>query len=173
MLRSLRVLATTAALAAIVPAGAQENKPLTVKQVAKNVQAEARRVGNRTEDVVRKAGNQTEKQAQRTGKSVARVVSRDARQGDYEKFDFSDVRTGGELIGADPRPSPSMDPSKPVTVKQVAKNTQSEVQRAGNRTEDAVRKAGNQTEAQAKRQGNWFKRLFSREARREARAGSQ
>ena len=173
MLRTLRVLAAATAVAVVVPAGAQEKKPLTVKQVAKNVQAEAHRVGNRAEDAVRKAGNQTEKQAQRTGKSVARVVSRDARQGDYEKFDFTDVRTGGELIGAEPLPSPSMDPSKPVTVKQVAKNSQSEVQRAGNRTEDAVRKAGNQTEAQAKRQGNWFKRLFSRDARREARAGTK
>lgn len=171
MTRSLRIVAACAALAATLPAGAQD-KPLTVKQVAKNVQAEARRVGNRTEDVVRKAGNQTEKQAQRTGKSVARVVSRDARQGDYDKFDFSDVHASN-LSGADPLPNPSIDPNKPVTVKQVAKNSQSEVRRAGNRTEDAVRKAGNQTEAQAKRTGNWFTRLFSREARREARAGSQ
>jgi hypothetical protein len=171
MLRSLRVLAAGVAIAVVAPAGAQD-KPLTLKQVGKNVRSEVHRAGARTEDAVRKAGNQTEKQAQRTGKSLARTVSSDARQGNYEKFDFSDVRTGGELIGAEPLPKPSMDPDKPVTVKQVAKNSQSEVQRAGNRTEDAVRKAGNQTEAQAKRQGNWFKRLFSREARREARSGS-
>lgn len=173
MLRSLRILATTAALAAIVPAAGAQDKPLTLKQVGKNIRSEVHRAGARTEDAVRKAGNQTEAQAHRTGKSVARVVSRDARQGDYEKFDFTDVKTGGELIGAEPLPKPSIDPDKPVTVKQVAKNTQNEVRRAGNNTENAVRKAGNQTEAQAKRQGNWFKRLFSREARREARAGTQ
>lgn len=168
MLRNLRILATATAFAALTAsAEAQDRKPLTIKQVAKNVQAEARRAGNRTEDVVRKAGNQTEKQAQRTGKSAARAVSRDARNGDYSKF-------GGPNENASPRAHAAVAAARArqaereaLTPKNVAGNVQDETRRVGNRTEDVVRKAGNQTEAQAQRTGKSLKKLVSRKARRD------
>ena len=56
---------------------------------------------------------------------------------------------------------------KPVTVEQVAKNTESESKRVANRTGKTVRKAGKQTEAQAKRTAKSVKKVYSRKARRE------
>lgn len=56
---------------------------------------------------------------------------------------------------------------KPVTVEQVAKNTESESKRVANRTGKTVRKAGKQTEKQAKRTAKSVKKVYSRKARRE------
>jgi hypothetical protein len=173
MLRNLRIFATATALCALsATAGAQDKKPLTIKQVAKNVQAEAHRAGNRTEDAVRKAGNQTEKQAQRTGKSAARVVSRDARNGDYSKV--GGKNEAPRSTNASPRAYEAVAAARArqaereaMTPKNVADNVQDETRRAGNRTEDAVRKAGNQTEAQAHRTGKSLKKVVSRKARRD------
>jgi hypothetical protein len=170
MLRNLRIFATATALCALsATAGAQDKKPLTIKQVAKNVQAEAHRAGNRTEDAVRKAGNQTEKQAQRTGKSAARAVSRDARNGDYSQF--GGKNEAPRSTNASPRAYEAVAAARArqeaMTPKNVAGNVQDETRRAGNRTEDAVRKAGNQTEAQAHRTGKSLKKVVSRKARRD------
>ena len=168
MLRTLRILATATTFAALAGAAgtarAQDttDKPVTLKQVGKNIRSETHRAAARTEDAVRKAGNQTEKQAQRTGKSAARVVSRDARNGDYSKFEGKKPLTSG----ADPLPNPSADPNKPVTPKQVGKNVQSETHRAGNNARDAAHHAGKQTEAQAERTGKSLKKLVSRKARK-------
>ena len=74
MLRTLRILATATTFAALAGAAgtarAQDttDKPVTLKQVGKNIRSETHRAAARTQDAVRKAGNQTEKQAQRTGK---------------------------------------------------------------------------------------------------------
>ena len=102
MLRSIRILTTATAFAALAGVAGAQDKPLTVKQVAKNVQSEAHRAGARTRDAAHKAGTQTNKQAQRTGKSAARVVSRDARNGDYDKFKGEAPLTSG----AQPLPFP-------------------------------------------------------------------
>lgn len=162
MLRSLRILATTTALAALTTVAGAQDKPVTVKQVAKNVQSEVHRAGARTRDAAHKAGTQTNKQAKRTGKSVARAVSRDARNGDYGKFTGDSALTSG----AQPLPKPTVDDDKPVTPKQVGKNVQSETHRAGNNVRDAAHKAGHQTEAQAKRTGKSIEKLVSRKARK-------
>jgi cell pole-organizing protein PopZ len=168
MLRTLRILATASAFVALggvaSTAGAQDkpDKPVTLKQIGKNIRSETHRAAARTQDAVRKAGNQTEKQAQRTGKSAARVVSRDARNGDYSKFEGKAPLTSG----ADPLPSPSVNSDKPVTPKQVGKNVQSETHRAGNNVRDAAHNAGKQTQAQAHRTGKSLKKLVSRKARK-------
>ena len=97
MLRTVRFLVTATALAVIAPltaahatarAGApvpvaqdstKKDKPVTPKQVGKNVRSETHRVGARTRDEAHKIGTQTNKQAKRTGKSVEKLVSRKAR----------------------------------------------------------------------------------------------
>lgn len=58
-------------------------------------------------------------------------------------------------------------PDKPVTVEQVAKNTESESKRVANRTGKTIRKAGKQTEKQTKRTAKSIKKVYSRKARRE------
>jgi hypothetical protein len=58
---------------------------------------------------------------------------------------------------------------KPVTPKTVGQSVERESKRAANRTGDAVQKAGKQTESQAKRTANGVKKVYSRQARREAR----
>ena len=75
-------LAVGAASALPAAAFAQDpqDKPVTPRQVAKNVHAESKRVYKRSEKAVRKAGKQTEKQAQRTARQAERTVSRDARR---------------------------------------------------------------------------------------------
>jgi hypothetical protein len=165
MLRTLRILATATAFAALAGAAGTaqaQDKPVTLKQVGKNIRSETHRAAARTQDAARKAGNQTEKQTQRTGKQAARVVSRDARNGDYNKFEGKKALTSG----ADPVPNPTVDSDKPVTPKQVGKNVQSETHRAGNNVRDAAHNAGNQTEAQAQRTGKSLKKLVSRKARK-------
>lgn len=155
----LRPFLAAAALAIAVPAaGHAQDKPITPKQVAKNIRSETHRVTNRTQDAVRKAGNQTEAQAHRTGKSVERVVSRDERR----------EARGDTLVTATAYSysMPKNDP--PVTPEQVGKNIRSETHRDANRTQDAVRKAGNQTEAQAHRTGKSLKKLVSRKARHDS-----
>jgi hypothetical protein len=84
-----RIVTTFATIAALaLPAAAAHaqsidtTKPVTPKQVAKNTEAESKRVANRTGKTVRKAGKQTEAQAKRTAKSVKKVYSRKARQED-------------------------------------------------------------------------------------------
>ena len=84
MLHRLTLLAAAAAFALpAARAGAQDttkHKPATVKQVAKNVGNESKRVYKRSEKTVRKAGNDTEAQAHRTGRSLKRTVSRRERE---------------------------------------------------------------------------------------------
>jgi len=148
--------ALAAAVAIAVPAAAHaQDKPITPKQVAKNIRSETHRAANRTQDAVRKAGNQTEAQAHRTGKSVERAVSRDERR----EARGDTLVTSSSHSYAVPKDEP------PVTPEQVGKNVRSETHRAANRTEDAVRKAGNQTEAQAHRTGKALKKVVSRKAR--------
>ena len=65
-----------------------KDKPVTVEQVGKNVEAESKRVANRTGKAARKAGKQTEKQAKRTAHSGKKAVSRTERRearGEVEK----------------------------------------------------------------------------------------
>jgi len=142
MLRSFRLLVASVAVAAIPLAAHAQDKPLTVKQVAKNVQSEAHRTGARARDAAHKAGKQTNKQAQRTGKSAARVVSRDARKGDY---------SGNSLKG----PSAKID--KPVTPKEVGLSVSGDVKRAGA-----------QTAKQANRTAKSLKKAVSRKARHDS-----
>lgn len=85
MLHRLTFLAAAAAAFALpaARAGAQDttgHKPVTVKQVAKNVGHESTRVYKRSEKAVRKAGNDTEAQARRTGRHLKRTVSRRERE---------------------------------------------------------------------------------------------
>ena len=142
MLRTLRIFATATAFAALAgaasTAGAQD-KPVTLKQVGKNIRSETHRAAARTQDAVRKAGNQTEKQAQRTGKSAARVVSGKARDGDYT----------ANVDG------PSLKTDKPVTPKQVGLTASGDVKRAAAQTQD-----------QAHRTGKSLKKVVSRKARK-------
>lgn len=153
----LRSIATAAALAVAVPAAAHaQDKPVTPKQVGKNIRSEVHRLTNRTQDAVRKAGNQTEAQAHRTGKSMERVVSRDERR----EARGDTLVTATSFSYAVPKDEP------PVTPEQVGKNVRSETHRATNRTQDAVRKAGNQVEAQAHRTGKSLEKLVSRKARK-------
>ena len=84
---SLATFSFIALLAAPVAARAQQadtakrdDKPVTPAQVAKNTEAESKRVANRTGKAVRKAGKQTEKQAKRTARAVKKTYSRKARQ---------------------------------------------------------------------------------------------
>jgi hypothetical protein len=53
---------------------------VTPGQVAKNTEAESKRVANRTGKAVRKAGKQAEAQSKRTAKSVKKVYSRKTRR---------------------------------------------------------------------------------------------
>jgi hypothetical protein len=84
--RATVALATAVALA--LPAArlaAQDphdksDKPVTVKQVAKNVGNESKRVYRRSEKAVSKGAKDTEKQTKRTGKQVARTVSPKERE---------------------------------------------------------------------------------------------
>ena len=81
--RIVASLATAVALA--LPAAAvqaQQDKPVTVEQVAKNTEKESKRVANQTGKATRKAAKQTEKQAKRTARSVKKVYSRKARRED-------------------------------------------------------------------------------------------
>jgi hypothetical protein len=83
----VRLTALAATVTALVTGGARtataqsgasqdkDDKPVTPRQVGKNVQAESKRVYKRSEKAVRKAGKDTKKQTQRTGKHVARTVS--------------------------------------------------------------------------------------------------
>lgn len=142
MLRSLRLLAASAAIAALPMAAHAQDKPLTVKQVAKNVQSEVHRAGARTRDAAHKAGRQTNVQAKRTGKSVARVVSGDARNGDY---------SGESLKG----PSAKLD--KPVTPKEVGLTVSGDAKRAAA-----------QTKNQTKRTAKSLKKIVSRKARHDS-----
>lgn len=139
MLRSLRIFATATAFAALAGAAGAQDKPVTIKQIGKNVRSEVHRAGARTEDAVRKAGNQTEKQAQRTGKSAARVVSGKARDGNYT------TNVDG----------PSLKNDKPVTPKQVGLTASGDVKRAAAQTQD-----------QAHRTGKSLKKVVSRKARK-------
>ncbi len=80
-----RTLATMAALAAFaLPTAATrahaQDKPVTVEQVGKNVEAESKRTANRTGKAVRKAGRQTEAQAKRSARSVKKLYSRKERR---------------------------------------------------------------------------------------------
>jgi hypothetical protein len=155
ILRSCALIATALAVAAPL-AGAQD-KPVTPKQVAKNVQAEAHRAGARTRDAAHKAGKQTEAQAQRTGKAAERAVSRTERR-----------EARGDTLQPPAATAHPSSTDKPVTPKQVGKNVQSETHRVGNRTRDAAHKAGNQTEAQAHRTGKALKKVVSRKARHDS-----
>lgn len=53
----------------------KDGKPLTVKQVAKNVHDESKRVYKRSEKAVRKGAHDTAKQAKREERHIARTVS--------------------------------------------------------------------------------------------------
>jgi hypothetical protein len=104
--RQLAAVAFAAALGAPAVAAAQStdttkkhDKPVTTEQVAKNTEAESKRVANRTGKAVRKAGRQTEAQAKRTTKSVKRVYSRKARQ-----------EARGEKAAADSATPPTTSP---------------------------------------------------------------
>ena len=129
MIRTLRLLASTAALAIVLPVAARaQDQPVTPKTVAKAAQSD-----------VHRAGKHTEKQAQRTGKSLARVVSRKARQGDYT----------ADISG------PSLKTDKPVTPKQFGLTVSGDVKRAGK-----------QTSKQLQRTGKSIEKLVSRKARK-------
>jgi hypothetical protein len=164
MLRSLRILTSAVALAALVPIAAQaQDKPVTPKQVAKNIQSETHRVGRRLRDETHKVGHQTNKQTQRAGKSAARVVSRDARKGDYRKFDVVPPK-GPQSSNASPRAYEAtaaarernaMKADKPVTPKEVGLTASGDVKRAAKQTEDQVHRTGKS-----------LKKIVSRKARK-------
>ncbi len=83
MLHRLTVLAAAAAFAlpAVTPtAAAAQDKPVTVKQVAKNVGNETKRVSRRTAKTVKKGYKDTEKQTRRTGRHLHRSVSAEERE---------------------------------------------------------------------------------------------
>ena len=131
MIRSLRILASSLALAVAVPAAVHaQDQPVTPKTV-----------GKAAEKDVHRAGKQTEKQAHRTGKSLARVVSRKARKGDYT------TNVSG----------PTLATSKPLTPKQVGLNVSGDVKRAGKQTENQVHRTGKSIE-----------KLVSRKARHDS-----
>jgi hypothetical protein len=153
MIRSLRILASTAALAIALPVAARaQDQPVTPKQVAKNVQSETHRVGNRTRDEAHKVGKQTNAQAKRTGKSLARLVSRKARKGDYSHFDAD----GTPATTSGPT-GPSLKTSKPLTPKQVGLTVSGDVKRAGKQTENQLHRTGKSLE-----------KLVSRKARHDS-----
>jgi len=131
MIRSLRILASSLALAVAVPVAAHaQDKPVTPKQV-----------GLTTSGNVKRAAKQTQNQAHRTGKSLARVVSRKARKGDYT------TNVSG----------PSLKDPKPVTPKQVGLTASGDVKRAAAQTRDQVHRTGKSIE-----------KLVSRKARHDS-----
>ncbi len=83
MLHRLTLLAAAAAFAlpAVTPsAAAAQDKPVTVKQVAKNVGNETKRVSKRSAKTVKKGYKDTEAQTRRTGRHLARTVSPEERR---------------------------------------------------------------------------------------------
>ncbi len=79
-LLSLLAAAHLATPAATLSAQPPKDKPVTVEQVGKNVEAESKRTANRTGKAVRKAGRQTEAQAKRSARSVKKLYSRKERR---------------------------------------------------------------------------------------------
>ena len=165
--RSLLSLVTAALLAFPAAQAGAQDKPVTPKTVGTSVERESKRVANRTGDVVQKAGKQTEAQAKRAAKSVKKVYSRKERRA--ERGEPTTYTSHGEVVSSVAR----SDAGKPVTPKTVGTSVERESKRAANRTGDVVQKAGKQTEAQAKRAAKSVKKLYSREARREAKGDPQ
>lgn len=73
-------LALPAARAAAQDPARKDDKPNTVKQIAKNVQDESKRVYKRSEKTVRKGAKDTGKQAKREQRQIERTFSREARE---------------------------------------------------------------------------------------------
>jgi chromosome segregation and condensation protein ScpB len=61
-------------------AAAAQDKPVTVKQVAKNVGKETKRVSKRSAKAVKKGYKDTEKQTRRTANHLHRSVSPEERE---------------------------------------------------------------------------------------------
>ena len=82
MLHRLTFLAAAAAFAlpAASSTAAAQDKPVTVKQVAKNVGNETKRVSKRSAKAVKKGYKDTEKQTRRTGRHLRRSVSAEERE---------------------------------------------------------------------------------------------
>ena len=167
-LLSLLAAALLAAPVATAEAQPPKDKPVTVEQVGKNVESESKRVANRTGKVTRKAAKQTEAQAKRSANATKKLWSRKARQEGKVDNHGQRVSAVATTNGAVARyqSNGSVASDKPLTVEQVAKNTESESKRVANRTGKAVRKALKQTEKQAKRTVKQGERAVSREERR-------
>ena len=168
--RHLLALVAAALLGAPVASGGaqQQDKPVTVEQVGKNVERESKRVANRTGKAARKAGKQTEAQAKRSANATKKLWSRKARREGQVENHGQRVSAVATTNGAVARyqSNGAVATDKPLTVGQVAKSTESESKRVANRTGKAVRKALKQTEKQAKRTVKQGERAVSREERR-------